>query len=230
MVSSGAAEKDLELIVRVEPTLPEYLVGDAGRVRQIITNLMGNAVKFTEKGHVYINVNGSISGQDGNQTARLYVTVEDTGIGIPDDKVGKIFDMFSQVDESATRRHQGTGLGLSITASLVEMMNGKIGVESTLGEGSTFWFEIELPVDAGKKQTKRVPTDVSGARILLVDDNEVNRSILVELMDAWKFDSAAATNGKEALAVMRGRRRTGHQYRLCGHGLPDAGHERRRCL
>ena len=116
---------------------------------------------------------------------------------------GKIFEKFSQVDESATRNHEGTGLGLAISSSLVELMGGQIGVESVVGKGSTFWFAIELPVHGETKQEKCVPRDVSGSRILIVDDNEVNRSILSEQMASWQFDSSAASSGAEALAVLR---------------------------
>ena len=205
LVSSKVAEKDLELIVRIDPDLPEMYVGDVGRIRQIVTNLMGNAVKFTEEGHVLVDVNGSIEGEleEGKGTARLKVAITDTGIGIPQEKCDRIFEKFSQVDESATRKHEGTGLGLAISSSLVKLMDGEIGVTSEMGEGSTFWFEITLPVHGNRAKRRHVPVDVSGARILIVDDNEVNRAILAENMTAWKFDSAAASSGPEALAVMR---------------------------
>ncbi len=199
LVSSKVAEKDLELVVRIDPQLPAMFVGDVGRIRQIVTNLMGNAVKFTEEGHVFVDVNGVV--EDG--MAKLKVAIQDTGIGIPEEKAARVFDKFSQVDESATRKHEGTGLGLAISSSLVELMGGDIGVHSKLGEGATFWFEITLPVHGNIKPRVQVPLDVSGARVLIIDDNEVNRSILLENMQAWKFDSAAAASGKEGLAVMR---------------------------
>jgi len=202
LVSSRVAEKDLELIVRVDPQLPEYMIGDVGRLRQIVTNLMGNAVKFTEHGHVYVNViqmeNAALQDHQ-----RLRVEIRDTGVGIPKDKCSAIFEKFNQVDTSSSRKHEGTGLGLAIASSLVEIMGGKIGVESKLDEGSTFWFEVELPVDHQEKKTRPLPVDITGSRILIVDDNSVNRSILSEQMAAWKFDSAAAVDGYEALAVMR---------------------------
>jgi len=203
LVSSKVAEKDLELIVRVDPELPLTLVGDVGRFRQIVTNLMGNAVKFTEAGHVYVNVERvSEALENAGDVTKLRVSVEDTGIGIPQEKLDKVFEKFSQVDTSATRKHEGTGLGLSIASSLVELMGGKIGADSEYGSGSTFWFEIELPVHSEQKSKKRVPMDVSNARILIVDDNPVNRDILTEQMASWKFDCAAATSGAEALAVL----------------------------
>ncbi|MCB1106449.1 MAG: hypothetical protein KDK74_17120, partial [Cephaloticoccus sp.] len=138
-VSTRAKEKDLELIVRVEPGLPRSFVGDVGRIRQIITNLLGNAVKFTDSGHVLVNVT-----LDGGNMLRFSVT--DTGIGIPADKLKLVFEKFSQVDASSTRRHEGTGLGLAITSRLVDLMGGEIGVESEEGKGSTFWFTVSLPV------------------------------------------------------------------------------------
>lgn len=202
LVSSGVAEKDLELIVRVDPNLPDLLVGDVGRIRQIVTNLMGNAVKFTEVGHVYINVERRQKSEYGGKFAKMRVSVEDTGIGIPKDKLAKVFEKFSQVDSSATRKHEGTGLGLSIASSLVDLMGGKMGAESEVGQGSTFWFEVRLPIHGDQKPAKHVPVDVSDSRILVVDDNLVNRSILSEQLTAWKFDSAAATSGVEGLAFI----------------------------
>jgi PAS domain S-box-containing protein len=198
LVSTRAKEKDLELIVRIEPGLHDAYVGDIGRIRQIITNLLGNAVKFTDTGHVLVDV----TGQEIGDRSRLLVKVIDTGIGIPADKVDLVFDKFSQVDASSTRRHEGTGLGLAITSRLVEMMDGQIGVESTEGEGSTFWFTLELPRAQTAIKERSMPIDVTGARILIIDDNEVNRSILSEQMLAWGFDACACNSGPEGLSVL----------------------------
>ncbi len=198
LVASKVAEKDLELVVRVAPSLPSTIVGDVGRFRQIITNLMGNAVKFTETGYVFVDVDG----QANADRADLKISIRDTGIGMASDKLATIFEKFTQVDESATRKHEGTGLGLSIASSLVRLMGGEIGVESEEGVGSTFWFTVSLPVEASSKRKHITPIDVSGSRVLIIDDNEVNCSILLENMAAWGFDSAAASSGKEGMAVM----------------------------
>ncbi|TGT88403.1 MULTISPECIES: response regulator [unclassified Mesorhizobium] len=198
LVSARVAEKNLELIVRVDPRLPAYVVGDAGRFRQIVTNLVGNAVKFTEKGHVLIDVGGETI----NDVVQLKLRVEDTGIGIPAEKLQNVFEKFAQVDGSSTRRHEGTGLGLAIAARLVDLMAGKIGVESEIGRGSVFWFAVPLPVHRAEARDAVVPVDVTGARVLVIDDNPVNREILLEQLRSWSFDCAAAESGAIGLAFL----------------------------
>jgi signal transduction histidine kinase/DNA-binding response OmpR family regulator len=199
LMSARVAEKDLELAVRIDPALPEMFVGDVGRIRQIVTNLMGNAVKFTEAGHVLVEVGGAAVGEG---RWRLAFRVEDTGIGIAPAMRERIFAKFSQVDGSATRRHEGTGLGLAIARSLVELMGGEIGFDSEVAKGSVFRFAIELAEHRGEGRKRAIPADVTGARVLVVDDNAVNRAILMEQMTAWRFDAAAACDGEEALAVL----------------------------
>jgi signal transduction histidine kinase/DNA-binding response OmpR family regulator len=198
LVSTRVAEKDLELIVRVDPGLPQMMVGDVGRIRQIVTNMVGNGVKFTEKGHVLVDVGGRVEGE----TAYVTVRVEDTGIGIPEHMLDTVFEKFSQVDASSTRRHEGTGLGLAIASRLVDLMGGEIGVESRIAKGSTFWFTVPLPVCQDREAPKPVPIDVSGARVLVIDDNKVNRDILLEQLRSWNFDCAAAENGEIGLAFL----------------------------
>ncbi|WP_245425969.1 response regulator [Mesorhizobium sp. WSM3862] len=197
LVSTRAKEKDLELIVRVQPGLDGQFVGDVGRIRQIVTNLLGNAVKFTDKGHVLVDV----TGERVPSGTKLAISVTDTGIGIPEDKLKLVFEKFSQVDTSSTRRHEGTGLGLAITSRLVELMGGEIGVDSAEGKGSTFWFTVTLP-RAERGGQRIMPVDVTGARVLIVDDNAVNRAILSEQMASWTFDSCAAESGAEGLKVL----------------------------
>jgi signal transduction histidine kinase/DNA-binding response OmpR family regulator len=198
LVSARVAEKNLELIVRVDPRLPAAVVGDVGRFRQIITNMLGNAVKFTEKGHVLIDVTGEFA----NGIVQLKVRVEDTGIGIPADKLQSVFEKFAQVDGSSTRRHEGTGLGLAIAARLVDLMGGKIGIESEVGRGSVFWFTAPMPAHEAEAPAPGVPVDVTGARVLVIDDNQVNREILLEQLRSWGFDCAAADSGAMGLAFL----------------------------
>lgn len=198
LVSTRAKEKDLELIVRIQPGMDRMVVGDVGRIRQIVTNLLGNAVKFTDEGYVLIDV----TGEKLPNAMRLTISVTDTGIGIPEDKLKLVFEKFSQVDTSSTRRHEGTGLGLAITSRLVELMGGEIGVESTEGKGSAFWFTVTLPIAEEQEMQRTMPIDVTGARVLIVDDNAINRSILSEQMASWGFDSCAAESGEEGLKVL----------------------------
>ncbi|MGD9915847.1 MAG: PAS-domain containing protein [Rhizobiaceae bacterium] len=198
LVSTRAKEKDLELIVRIQPGMHDHFVGDVGRIRQIITNLVGNAVKFTDRGHVLVDVTAEPLGE----ATRLLLKVTDTGIGIPAEKLQSVFEKFSQVDGSSTRRHEGTGLGLAIASRLVAMMDGEIGVESEEGKGSTFWFTMKLPNTGRERERPITPVDVTGARILIIDDNAVNRAILTEQMSSWTFDSCAAESGLEGIRVM----------------------------
>ena len=207
LISARAAEKDIELIVRIDPALPSRVVGDMGRFRQIVTNLAGNAIKFTEAGHVLIEVGGSV-----NDEGRLDFTVKvhDTGVGIPEDKLEAVFEKFSQVDNSSTRRHEGTGLGLAITSRLIDLMGGSIHAESTVGEGSVFIIDLSLPVDREAAAPVRIaPINVTGSRVLAIDDNPVNRAILIEQLTAWGFDSCAAVSGKEGLEVIAAAERFG---------------------
>ena len=198
LVSARVAEKNLELIVRVDPRLPAFVMGDVGRFRQIITNMLGNAVKFTEKGHVLIDV----SGETADGVVQLKVRVEDTGIGIPAEKLETVFEKFAQVDGSSTRRHEGTGLGLAIAARLVDLMGGRIGIESEVGRGSVFWFAVAVPSHEENAPSQAVPVDVTGARVLVIDDNPVNRDILLEQLRSWGFDCAAAESGAIGLAFL----------------------------
>ncbi|MDR7144183.1 response regulator [Rhizobium sp. BE258] len=206
LLSSQAAEKDLELLVRADPNLPAAVIGDAGRFRQVVTNLVGNAVKFTEKGHVFVDI-GFRQGSDGEVMVEL--RIEDTGIGIPAEKLQSVFDKFSQVDSSSTRRHEGTGLGLAITAGLVDLFGGYIHAESEAGKGSVFTVNLPFAVAAAKLDPKPLPVNVRGARILVIDDNEVNRAILSEQLTLWGFDGVAAESGATGIAILEAAHQVG---------------------
>ncbi len=199
LVAHIAEQKGLELLVRVQPGLPRAAIGDFDRIRQVVTNLVSNAVKFTESGQVAVDVSGEERIDNGGRFLSLRVEVRDTGVGIPAEKQRVIFEMFSQVDGSSTRQHQGTGLGLSISKGLVEMMGGEIGVQSAPGGGSVFWFTVALPVTEMVEQAAAIPVDIAGMRVLVIDDNETNRLILQELLVAWRMDEASATSGKEGM-------------------------------
>ena len=215
LLSARVESKNLEMAVRVDPALPEMFVADVARLRQIITNLLGNAVKFTDKGHIYIEVSGEQIDKDGpTPEYRLDFQIEDTGIGIPAESQKKIFEKFSQVDSTAARKHEGTGLGLAISASLVKIMGGNISVESEKGEGSTFRFSIHLPTHEAKKPASPLPVDIAGARILVVDDNEINRSILEEQLSNWSFNADVCDNGVDALARIRQKLGGDNEYDL----------------
>jgi len=199
LVAHIAEKKGLELLVRVQPGLPRTVIGDFGRIRQVVTNLVSNAVKFTASGQVVVDVSAQEHVDNGGRFLSLRVEVRDTGVGIPAEKQRYIFEMFSQVDGSSTRRHQGTGLGLSISKGLVEMMGGEIGVQSVPGEGSVFWFTVALPATETVEQAARLPVDIAGKRALVIDDNETNRFILHELLVAWRIDEASAASGREGM-------------------------------
>jgi|GEM_PF-2726149 len=201
LMAPNAAAKGIELMVRVDPVAPASLIGDAGRVRQVILNLVNNAVKFTETGTIFVDVGGDADPEDGSW--RLQCSVTDTGTGIPAGQLKQVFEKFAQVDGSSTRIHEGTGLGLSICAMLIDLMAGTIDVESALGEGSVFRFEVPLPIHAGQVQEPILDRDLSGAHVLIVDDNAINRDILSELLAAWGVRSDTCNNGLEALAMMR---------------------------
>jgi signal transduction histidine kinase/NO-binding membrane sensor protein with MHYT domain/CheY-like chemotaxis protein len=178
-----AQEKNIELLVRFAPGTPQFMVGDPGRFKQILLNLTGNAIKFTERGHVLINIEGKKEGEK----IHLHVEVEDTGIGIPSEKIDYIFEKFSQAEESTTRRFGGTGLGLAISNSLVTMMGGSMHVNSTLSKGSLFSFDIHL-AEGAVEQKSRIPVCVlDGLRVMVLNDYPMNREIVGEYLNNWKM-------------------------------------------
>jgi PAS domain S-box-containing protein len=201
-LSLRAQQKDLELTCRIAADVPAALVGDAGRLGQVIVNLVGNAIKFTERGDIAVSVECTSDRADG---ATLHFRVRDTGCGIPFDRQRAIFDAFVQADSSTTRRHGGTGLGLGISARLVAMMGGELWVESTPGVGSTFHFTVHFAHhDAAAPQLVRLPVDLDGRKVLIVDDNDTNRALLEELLRRWGLTPvavASAAAARDALAA-----------------------------
>ncbi len=198
LLAVRAHEKQLELVCVLDPGLPAQMRGDPGRLRQILINLTGNAIKFTSSGEVSIHVHPDILA---HERVRLRFEIRDTGIGIAADKIDTLFKTFTQVDASTTRKYGGTGLGLSISKRLVELMGGHIGIDSTLGQGSTFWFEIELPSQCLPCQRPRLAS-MDGKRVLVVDDNATNRRLLEVLLQHWHCVPLLAEGGLQALSVL----------------------------
>jgi signal transduction histidine kinase/CheY-like chemotaxis protein len=199
-VALRAHQKGLELIYYVGPEVPAYLRGDPARLRQVAINLVGNAIKFTEHGEVLL----SVSAEGTGEAAELHFEVRDTGIGIAPDKQEAIFEAFRQADSSITRQHGGTGLGLTISSRIVKMFQGKLWVESRLGEGSTFHFTACFPV-AQRPPESPVPADPSSLkamRALVVDDNATNRKVLQAMLKSWEMRPALATDAASALASL----------------------------
>jgi signal transduction histidine kinase/CheY-like chemotaxis protein len=210
----------LDLVLEYPPDVSRYLIGDAGRIRQVVTNLVGNAVKFTPGGQVLVTVNGG--SQDG-ETVQIRVAVEDTGPGIPAEKMGELFEKFSQVDGSTTRKSGGTGLGLAISKQLVSLMGGEVGVTSQLGKGSTFWFTVPLQIDAHPHTEPELVPDLRGLRVLIVDDNEVNRRVLHEQITSWGMRNGSYAEATRAFQAMREAQAAGDPYQvvLLDYQMPE---------
>lgn len=211
LMASKAREKGLDLILRFSPETPARVVGDPGRIRQILINLSGNAIKFTSKGHVYLSV--ECEDWTGAQ-AHLRFSVTDTGIGIPVGKLGNVFERFTQADASTTRKYGGTGLGLSISKQLVELMGGTMGVESKLGEGSRFWFTLPLPVDLNPPDTAPIDIDMTGVRVLAVDHNPTNLFVLREQLNSWGMRNDSSSSAEDALTQLRAAHSAGDPYHI----------------
>ncbi len=203
-----AETQGVELIVDFPPDVPRHLAGDGGRIRQVLTNLVGNAVRFTPEGHVMIGVECDGGGQ---HSAHIGISVTDTGIGVAPGKLAKLFREFTQVDASTTRRHGGTGLGLAISKQLVELMGGSIHAESSPGRGSKFWFDLTLTVPAQAPDT--TPTrSLVGLRALIVDDNEVRRRVMREQVSNWGVRGTGLASCVQAPAEILEAQRTGDPY------------------
>jgi signal transduction histidine kinase/DNA-binding response OmpR family regulator len=211
MLAPRAEDKTLDLVLEYAPTVPRHFLGDAGRIRQVVTNLVGNAVKFTASGYVLIRVESSC---DDAERANIRVLVQDTGTGIPPDKIETLFKKFSQVDASTTRRYGGTGLGLAISKQLVELMGGTVGVDSVPGEGSTFWFTLPLTLDA-QPLAAPVPTDdLRGLRVMIVDDVEVNRRVLHEQITSWEMRNGSFPDAQGVIAALHKAVMDGDPYQF----------------
>ena len=219
MLALRAHSKGLELSWRVAPEVPDGIVADSERLRQVLINLVGNAVKFTDKGEVAVDVGLAepLRQTTGNATdCRLVFAVRDTGIGIPADKQALVFDAFAQADGAIARKYGGTGLGLAISARIVSMMGGRIQLASEPGEGSTFSFTVRTTLAGSQDNVMRVvpPRSLRGLRVLVVDDHETNRRVLGELLRFWGVQPTMASGGVEALEAMAIGKQEGWEYRL----------------
>jgi PAS domain S-box-containing protein len=208
-----AEEKGLELATHILPDVPDALVGDPGRLRQVVVNLAGNAIKFTEQGEVIVRVETALQAEG---DVVLHFSVRDTGIGIPPEKHRAIFEAFSQADSSTTRRFGGTGLGLTISSRLVRLMDGRIWVESEPGKGSIFHFTARFGLHAGPMPhaAPREPAALEGLRVLVVDDNATNRRILEEMLKNWRMRPTLADGGEAGLAALDRAREEGAAFDL----------------
>ncbi|MFW2374195.1 MAG: response regulator [Gammaproteobacteria bacterium] len=198
LLATKATEKNLELLFNFEQNCPHYFIGDAGRLRQILINVLGNAIKFTQQGHVLLDISAENVEQE---RVKLIIKVTDTGIGIPQDQQQKLFDSFVQADGSTTRKFGGTGLGLSICKKLVHLMDGEMGIDSTPGLGSTFWIKLELPIGEAPKPLPQ--SDLQNIRILIVDDNLTNLQILDKQLRACGMQTTLANNSKDAIQLIQ---------------------------
>jgi CheY-like chemotaxis protein len=211
LVSTKVDSQKMELSLRYDPNLPAGFIGDEGRIRQVVTNIIGNAVKFTLEGHVLVNVSGIVTGD----SCKLQIAVEDTGIGIPKEKIQGIFNAFEQVDGAANRQFQGTGLGLAISTRFVNLMGGTISATSEIGKGSIFTIEMNLQTSAESEEIQPdIPTNLEMAKVLIVDDLEINRTILGERLRCWKIPNVSTGSGTKALELLAQAHESGAPYDL----------------
>ena len=221
LMAARAAEKGLRLAARFAPGTPRHLIGDVGRVRQILLNYTGNSIKFTGEGHVLIEVSCD---QLTPTHAHLRLAITDTGIGIPPEQQDRLFRKFSQADASTTRKYGGTGLGLAICKQLAELMGGEVGLSSTIGQGSTFWATIQLEIDPAASDQPSHPA-LSGVRTLLLDNNPMQRLILAEQCSEWGMRVDTADTAARALELVVRAAGLGDPYRLIivDHGATPTG-------
>jgi signal transduction histidine kinase/DNA-binding response OmpR family regulator len=210
LLVANAQDKGIELIISYPPDLPHHFIGDAGRVRQILTNLVGNAIKFTSEGYVNIDVN--VTETDDPNRPLVSINVTDTGIGIPAESIETIFDKFTQADGSTTRVYGGTGLGLAITKRISEMMDGTVDLTSEVGVGSTFSVKIPFEIDHNAQQDVFDIQALTGKHALIVDDIDINRQILTDQLKGWDMTSDAVGNGVEAAKALSTAQNNGQPY------------------
>jgi len=217
-----AAKKNIELLYSIEPDVPDAFLGDSTRTRQIVVNLIGNAVKFTQKGEISLTINLLPSTEDKSQR-RLQFAIRDTGIGISKEAQGRLFTAFTQADTSSTRKYGGTGLGLSISRRLVDLMGGEIWIESKEGEGSTFFFTMNLPVAENvKKRSSLLPLGaLRNKRILIVDDNEINCQLLSGQVARWSMLSETFTSPREALKHLTRNSVSNYDLAVIDYQMPE---------
>jgi signal transduction histidine kinase/CheY-like chemotaxis protein len=220
MLAPQAEPKKLDLMVEYPSSVPRYYVGDASRIRQVLVNLAGNAVKFTHSGHVLIAVSCK---PPANGSNLVTISVSDTGIGIPPEKVPALFQKFSQVDASTTRRYGGTGLGLAISKQLAEMMGGIISVSSVPGEGSTFCVTLPLPCDSEIETGDPAAHPLAGLRVLAVDDNAINLRVVKQYVGGWRMHCVCYERSPQALEELREAARRGNPYHfvIADHQMPE---------
>jgi len=226
ILSESAREKNLSLLTFVDPDLPRVVVGDPGRLRQVLLNLIGNAIKFTEHGEVVVRATkvvpqteGTTGGTEENQSSDdafvVSFSISDTGIGLSEEETGRLFRPFTQADGSTTRRFGGTGLGLSISKRLVELMGGDIGVNSSPGKGATFWFAINMkPALENSLEERKFPEELTASRVLIVDSHPSARSILKAYIASWQIKCDAVESSEEALGMLKERGEEGEPYDL----------------
>ena len=213
-VAPLAHAKGLELTYDVDPSVPDEVEGDGGRLRQVVLNLVGNAIKFTERGEVAVTVGYGEGAQSAGDTVRLHVTVSDTGPGIAVDKHAVVFEAFTQADGSTTRRYGGTGLGLAISRRLVELMDGRIWLESEVGRGSAFHFTVDLRrgTTPAAESVAASPAVLRGLPVLAADDNATNRRLLGAMLAAWGMEPTIVPGGRQALAALESARARGATF------------------
>jgi signal transduction histidine kinase/DNA-binding response OmpR family regulator len=220
VLAPRAEEKAIDLIVEYPPSVPRNFMGDGGRIRQVVTNLAGNAVKFTAEGFVLIAVDCL---QRGETECTIRISVTDTGPGIPPHHLPLLFQKFSQADTSVTRKFGGTGLGLAISKQLAGMMHGDIQVESTVGQGSRFSFMLPLPYDKTSQADTTPSADLSGLRVLIVDDNAVNRRVVHDQITSWGMRNGSVASAEEGLRMLRNAHKSNdpYQFVLSDYQMPE---------